>query len=516
METRKTAMRGILAIFLSLICIYANGQVEQPKRFEYELKPFENYFDVLILGEKGLVLFRQTDERNKQGREWEIIYLDSDLNEVWTKKYYFAYEYTLTGYAENDEKFYFLFFNEKTGKKHLELFEFDLEGYSPRHLTIENLFAIQLSEFEVTDSAAILGGYYNYRPVLIHYSFEKALPKVLPGVYNNRSELVHLRIHEDNSYTVIMTERTSDKRYTLAVKTYDPGGDLVVNTLLQPEDGKHLIFGRVAKSDSDAQLVAGTYSERRSDYSRGLFIARLDTEGNQTINYYNYGDLENFFSYMKAKRQRRIKERIKRKKVKGKKIKFNYRLLVQEIIENEENGDYLMIGEAFYPKYSHVSRRNYNPYYPEISSFNYYSPNYGNLYLEGYRYTHAVVIGFDEKGKLEWDNSFEITDVLSPTLDQYVNAHVGNNKIVLLYQYENVIRSKIIQGEEVVEGKSFDDIKLKFEDDVADNSNFDVGGLEKWYGDYFITYGVQRIKNLKDAGVRMKRRVFFINKLVYR
>ena len=142
-------------------------------------------------------------------------------------------------------------------------------------------------------------------------------------------------------------------------------------------------------------------------------------------------------------------------------------------------------------------------------------PRGQNLAFEGYKYTHAVLIGFDGNGKLQYDNSFEINDVLSYQLDQLVSVGVEKDKVILLYTYENVIRSKIIQRSEVIEGKAFNDIKLKFEDDIVRNNDSDIGGLKKWYGNYFFAYGVQKIKNLKDRNVDLNREVFFINKITY-
>ena len=100
-------------------------------------------------------------------------------------------------------------------------------------------------------------------------------------------------------------------------------------------------------------------------------------------------------------------------------------------------------------------------------------------------------------------------------MEQYVNVSVEEDKIVLLYVQDNTIRSKIIRGAEVIEGKSFDNIKLNFQDDAVNNKTDELNGLEKWYDDKFFAYGVQRIKNLRDTGVKLNRKVFYINKLVY-
>jgi hypothetical protein len=314
---------------------------------------------------------------------------------------------------------------------------------------------------------------------------------------------------EKDVIKVLVTARTFDNRNTLALKTYDWDGNYLDNFTFSPEGEIGLIYGRVAEVGETGSIISGTYGARRSDYSRGLFIAQHNVGEEQVLKYFNFADLDNFFTYLKAKRQTRLNNRITRKKVKGKKIKFNYRLLVHEIIESGDT--YVMLGEAFYPKYSNNTAG---------STFVAHAPGSSNYYVPasfaGYKYTHAVVIGFDKNGQKLWDNSFQIEDVLTYTLDQYVHADVLNEKVVLFYLYDNEIRTKIINGSEVLEGKSLNSVKMMFEDDVASkNFSGNIGGLEKWYGHNFLAYGIQKIKNLRDGGVKLNRRVFYINKILY-
>jgi len=239
-------------------------------------------------------------------------------------------------------------------------------------------------------------------------------------------------------------------------------------------------------------------------------MASVDNLGDQKIKYYNYADLENFFNYMRAKRRNRVSKRIERKRISGKKIKFNYRLLVHDIIKDGDQ--YVMVGEAFYPKYS--SSSGYTSYTGAHTNFS-YPGNYG-MYFVGYRYTHAVVVGFNDKGEVLWDNSFEIDNVLSYNLDQFVHVDSNEERIVLLYLYENEIRTKIIKGNEVLEGESAENIQLSFDDDKLRNESMGIESLEPWYKNNFYAYGTQNIKNEKDTGVKLNRRVFYVNKVRYK
>src|SRR5690606_10455418 len=294
----------------------------------------------------------------------------------------------------------------------------------------------------------LIGGYFNRVPLVLYFNISTGQSRVLPGLFNEEGELTQIRTYPDGTFQVLISAPGFTQERSLWIKNYGPDGNLIDNYALTSEDRKTLIFGRSIKTNNNMQVVAGVYGTRNREYSRGIFIATIDPNGFQQLKYYNYGDLQNFFNYMKVRRENRIKERIERRKIKGKKIKFNYRFLVHEVIEH--NGQYIMLGEAFYPQYKSVSSSGYAGFFRPYN-------NFGNSYMrgdqifDGYRYTHAVVIGFDKDGKLLWDNSFEINDVKTFTLEQFVRLEVQGDRIVLLYLFDNQIRTKIIQNNTVIE-----------------------------------------------------------------
>ena len=501
--------------FPIIICLlffsqFSWAQVQQPGRFELELGTFDDGYQVMTGEEKGVLLYKPQNIYDKGKQLWEFNMLDTALNAQWQKNYYLGSEYVYAGYDYFGNDFYFLFQTIGKTSTNWMLLQMDINSGDTLMHNIKNMVRIDLQEFEMTDGAAIIGGYYNTDPVVMHFNMNSKKTKVLPGIFGNRTELVQVKVLADNSLIVLVSERTYDKRNTLAVKVYDSDGNYISNHAFDPDPDKGLIFGQVGDVAGVGTLVSGTYGTKRSEYSRGLFIGNSHTDASDAIKYYNYADFDNFFNYMRANRQKRVENRISRKKVKGKKTKFNYRLIVHDIIK--EGDTYIMLGEAFYPRYSSSGMGN-TGYYTGSSRGNDYVP----LNFAGYRYTHAVVVGFDREGTLLWDNSFQIEDVTSFTLKQFVHADVTDDGIALLYLYDDEIRSKIIQGSDVIEGKSISELKLSNKDDKVSSTNSSfIGGLEKWYDDQFIAYGIQKIKNLRDMDVKMNRRVFYINKVAYK
>ena len=506
MGTTFTKFSFLILTVLLTVRFESFSQLEQPDRIEIILESEDDYFQVLSAEENGIILYREVRNREtRMERKYQVVLVDTALNKKWENSYYVHLKYILRGFEYFGNHFYLLFQrNTESLKADLYVMRINLTTKANQTFLIEREYAMELTEFEVLGNSLIFGGYTNNMPTLIRYEFGKSQVTVLPGIFNEKSEIEHLEVDDDLMLINVLTSfKTKDGGRSLSLKTFSEEGELLKNVNLQPSAERSLLFGRTVKLAADVELIVGTYTKKRSELSRGIFLARIAADGEQVINYYNYADLKNFFSYMKAKRQKRIEQRIKRRKVKGKKNKFNYRLLVHEVVERD--GRFIMVGEAFYPRYSQSSY--YGGYYG-VGSY--------NTFFEGYRYTHAVVFGFDRRGRLIWDNSFEINDIESYTLDQYVHISSTDEEMALLYLFENEIRTKVIQGNEVLEGKTFNELKLSFEDDVLSNRENEYGGLERWYGGNLFAYGVHKIKNLKDDGVRLNREVFFINKLRYR
>jgi len=479
-----------------------------------ELKWDDEFFDVISAEENGIFLIRKNLDLGQRGEmAWQVIVLDTALNVRWEKDIFLRLTYELRGYDYYKNKIYLLYTIPESYKDDHIILEVDMITGLYQRYEVKRSFSIELSEFEILNNTAIFGGYFNNKPIILQYFFKEGKTLALPGFYEERSKIIDVHVNDDqNILTTLTSIRTMNKTYSIVVRRFLEDGMMIENTVLEPFENTSLIDARYVTINNDIDIIAGTYSNKNYKYSRGIFLAHVDENEEQTLKYYNYGELENFFNYMRAKKEKRVKERIKRKKIKGKKLRFNYRLLVHDILKHDE--DYILVGEAYYPKYG-GSYGYYGGYgsYTGYSSNNRYSRGYS--YFEGYKYTHAIVIGFGNQGDLLWDNSFEINDVISYELRQLIEVDAREDEIVLLYNYENIIRSKLIKNEDVLEGKSFNDISLKFQDDKIEKNNSDFGGLESWYGNKFYAYGVQKIKNIKDSGVKLNRKVFFINKIIY-
>ena len=196
-----------------------------------------------------------------------------------------------------------------------------------------------------------------------------------------------------------------------------------------------------------------------------------------------------------------MESKIEKKKSKGKDLRIQYRLLVHDVIKQDDL--YVMIGEAYYSQYVSKSYSDF---------FTSYSREPGDFDFDGYQFTHAVIAGFDNQGALIWDNTFNIHDYKSYNLKKRVkvNTNKQNQDIVLLYTLEGMIHKLVINKGQII--RQNDQFKLAAPSDLVKQS--DLGEAEYWYDNYFIAWGYQKLKRSQEAGQR-KRNIFYVNKMIF-
>ncbi len=488
----------LLLLFTFTLC---KGQFYQTERVEIELGDQDEDFLLIPAGEDGLFLSRKVKNREtKRDFKYELIKLDTSLALAWQLSDYVDVEYIQVGYDYVGPYVYFLY-NSTLRRKKFKAIRFHTKTQAKEVFDIEMDFELEMREFEVVGETLIFGGYVNNRTTFIAYKFNKPSAIALPGFRNEPNEILQLETDENNDvFNVLQSYTTPDKKRSIAIKSFNAEGQLLKDFNLMPQGDYSLLYGRSVAVNNNLHLVVGTYSLRKSDLSRGIFVSTVNSDQSHVINYYNYADLKNFFNYMKAKKEIRIKKKIERRKIKGKKNKFYYKMIVDEIVEMGDQ--YVMIGEAFYPEYNYSS-----------AGYTAFSPyGYGNSYFQGFKYTHAVVIGFDKKGKILWDNSFEIQDVITYYLNQYVHAVPTKEGVLLLYLFENSLRTKLISGTKVLDVQENEELDNPYKDERL-IKDITFSKLENWYGNRLFAYGIQKIGRVDASIDDEKREVFFINKI---
>lgn len=481
-------------VLLSSFC-YAESP--QNNRFEIVINSSEESFTVISAKSAGVILYRGLTVN--KANQLEIIHTDTSFQKKWSGVIPIEKLYQVANHSIHKNNLYIVLYRPDFVYRSFILLKINLESGDYITHYIRNSIPFKPTSFNITSKGALLGGYFIKVPLVMFYNFNSSSANILPGLFNETGELTQIHVNPDDTYTLLISSRNYLKQRTVWIKNYSPDGSLLSNTILDPVESVHLLFGSIVKSNENNQLIAGVYGNRNNEYSMGVFIAQVTPEGSYQIRYYNYADIENFFQYLRTKRENKIKAKIERKKIKGKKLKFQYRLLVHNLISYKDQ--YILLGEAFYPKYRP------QPYY----TYQFGSNGSNSLVFDGYQYTHAAILGINTNGQLLWDNSFQIREIKSFTLDQYVKVNANNESIALLYLFNNKIYSKFVINSTIKDGKVLS-AKDLFNNDHQVESNTEFIQLDNWYGNNFLTSGTQTLST-KLHGQQKSIKVFFINKI---
>lgn len=486
--------------------------MKQMQRLEIPIENFSDQFEIVDGFEDGLLVAQETSENVSVGVLWRFHLVDRDLKIIWTRDELIVDRAELRGFDYNSG-YYFLLYDIPGKRLEYRLLVLDVKGRKSVTHQFEVPFEVDLDYFEALDQGVLMVGMHNFRPVGFIYDLGKGTPKILPGFYNNNERVFDLVMDEKNkSFSVVLSERMLNGKYTNRIKTFTYDGLLVLENLIHPGEDLNLLDGTTTSFNSGIQFMAGTYSYRASNYSRGIYLSKFVNGQQRFIKQHNYGDLNNFFAYRGDRAARRIARKVERKKERGREPRFSYRLYIHDIVQKGEQS--VMIAEAFYAKYSSNNGGAFNNSFGQTWNGSPYG--YGGFRdFLGYKYTHAIIVAFDASGEIVWDNSFRTNDITYFNLQESVAANVQGEKAIISYLDDNQIKSKIIDGNQVIEGKTFSPIKLLYNGDKLTSRDSEIRGVRDWYDNYMFSYGLQRIKNSRMVGESRRRKVFYINKIEF-
>ncbi|WP_259014401.1 hypothetical protein [Emticicia fluvialis] len=480
-------------LFLWLFSIDASAQLMQGKRIELDLaSSAEEEHQLYSLGEQGVLLFHSKEDLYKRKKTIDFVRFDSSLVELWKTPFAFEDEFNLIRTFQN-ERFLFSLF-KKHEKTDIGVLRLDLETGDKTYIEGNLLTNMDIDHFVVLQSKGFIGGKFNDRPVVVMFNFFDKTSRVLPEIHANHLSISEMDVNYEDGLLLVMLK--NDRNCQYIVKTYSYEGKHL-RTLNLGDKQKTPISGKILTMDNGSPLLLGNYAEGCSPLSIGFYLQRLDHDSK--IQYIDFSDLDNFFSFLKPRKEEKIKAKIRQKKQQGKEVKLRNRLLLHNILPTPDG--WLMVAEVFYPEYKSPSNGS-------ISTWRNY--RIGGEVYNNFRYTHAIICGFDHHGKLVWDNSVSLKEVQSGELNPMVQITHQNDFFILAYPDEDQIKTVIVRKNEKV--KDLDSFDLKAGTETEKITDTDRTSLVAWYGHSFLVYGYQTVR--KDNSL-INREVFTINKLTY-
>lgn len=509
-----------------------NSFAQSVKRIEIPSRLTDQTYQVITLGEEGVLLLSKTGKTT-----FSIIKYDAELQQSWAVNGELDENQSFVDYYHDGKDVYFLF--SKYNSDLYQILKVSTSIGIVQKLFFENIKRFEISEFKVHNEIAYLAGMVKEEPVLMSVTLSKMQPRVLAGGIKGNASISSIDFDDVNDLVVISYSVKKGRSSYVVVKRINKNGKIVEQLEVEPEEDYGLLTGKLFPLKDGTQLMIGNYGYKGYQsngvpMSQGLYISKVDGETPEYVKMHSFTDFKNFFKFMNQKQQDRIEKKIKKKKGQGDDLKLNYRVLVHDIIQKDNQ--YILVAEVFYPEFK--SNNVYgSPFYGSsfgspfgygYNSFNtlqyaryfggnawawnpwmYSNSGNGNQQFDGFKYTHAVVAGFDQKGNMLWDNSFSFENVKSMNLKEKVKINVQNDEITLVYSNKGKLASKIVKGTEVIEGTKTIDIDTQRDGDKVRDTETD--DIEYWHQNFYLAWGYQKIANRNDG----TRRVFYLNKIAF-
>jgi hypothetical protein len=499
------------------------AQISQPQRYERRQKNSDDYFNVISLQKEGIALYRERDKFKNGNRIWEFIMLDTALNEKKSVELEIKERYKLTGYEVVPGNVYFLYRTGETTKNDFELIQVNVAGEEVSRHQIKPDLDFRITHFSKVGETFVFGGYVNNDPAIFIYDLNSKLIKVVPGFFQNDTELVDLRANVNNTFNTVLIDRGTRGERKLTFKTFDARGELLLEDIVPVEENKTLQTGLTSTLEREDLIVLGNWGEKNSKQSKGFFSLKIDPFGDQKIKYFDFGQLNHYLDYLNPKRAQKLKDESREDAEAGRIPGYTNYVMPYRVIETTDG--FLLLAEVYTPNATvspyYTSPYYYNPYYygPPLGYGSFYRsrayqpyPYNNSLKDSDIKTNETVVLSFDPAGNIRWDFSMKLEQVEMPSVEQATDFNVINGKVYFMYRKDSMVKIKMVRIEDGTSEDLSENVKpLESSDEIRDDRDTE-GGIRYWYGASFFVWGYETIKNTtKDDRTR---EVFYINKIV--
>lgn len=489
---------------------------DKPLRIEIPARSSSETYRTIPCGPDGLILFFRSQEVvDALHVNWYFSFYDTNMQQVWVKSIPLLNEQDLI-FTQPGTDTLGLFF-VASGKSRSADHEFELLRIVIRNGTFILNKGMLPANAEVVSFAIrqdrawlginIKGQAGTIRNIRLKQGLEKSfslgqgnLISVCWMKPDSTSETVTAVVgrqisKRDHEYYLVRYDTTGIIKTEILIGALTGGRELKQMDMISSQPGEYLLLGIYGDG------TGTTSSKNRSaGESTGFFACSIKNNTQKSIQFYNYLELQHANSLLGERDIMNLKKKALKKNKSLGEYSLDVPVLLQGISRFKEQ--YIIAAEIFSPQYHSEN----------FTDFDYYGRPYTNSYsvFDGYRFANAIVAGFNLEGKLIWDNTLEIINIISHELTSKVVLFQSGDDHVLCYISDGKIGSKIITENRVVEKLDFAAIDLMYPGDKLISES--RGRLVPWYANYFLSSGYHEIKNISLES-NNKRLVFYFSKL---
>ncbi|MCE2732266.1 MAG: hypothetical protein ACK57K_14625 [Chryseotalea sp.] len=515
---------------LWFIQVYAYAQLAQPARFEKEDKNNDEPFTVINQKENGLALYRETNDYESGERKHQLILLDTLLKQTIDTTFFIDKTYNHAGHDFDSNNIFLLFQQSDYSNSKLILWQFETKKQQITQYDIKIELNLKLTHFGVIGFHVILGGYINREPTIMLCDLKNKVNQVLPGFAIKNTELLDVRENQNYTFNVLLKERLGTNTNALYLKTYDSTGTILLNERFPVPEGKNILSAITSELIKEDLIIAGTWSRKGSNKAYGVYSCIVAPGEEKQPDFWQFGELTNFFGFLSEKRGERIKQKTKEGISNGNPYDYACGLMPYRIIENEKG--FILLAESYSDiRYTNMDPMNMNnPYYQNMANPYYYNPYFNSYptsrlyrpYLFGNNVSNtqeikpfsSSMIFFNNDGKIYSDYSTKVEEIRIPSLRQVTDGLLTNDSVSFLYKKENnLIEKKISLKDNSVQLHEKKITLLdKFDEHRYESDS--ESGIGAWYNRYYYVWGYQTIRNKVTPQKEKVREVFYINKVL--
>lgn len=495
----------------------ALAQRKNPLRVELNANLDMEDYNLVPCRENGLLVFFESNTRGSgiDTKVWHFAFYSKNFQQEWLADTALITGMKFRSFA-HDSKQTFLLFTDADRQKseyNIQILKVDYSKNIFETIEIRGPEKSEPGHFSIHGEKAFVAlNNTNYDPSLLIIDLSTGdVKQVKPGLeglniiqqlkYDSTSHLSYLVLDnylnkKQNEIKILQIDGSGNIRSTFSIKT--------------AIDKKVISEARIADIHADTLIVLGTYSNfairigEKEDESgpetAGYFITRFEGEKEVFINYYNFLEFEEMFRSLSSKTLADLRRKAEKQKSRGEEYSLDYTLLLHDVIAFK--GNYILLSEAYYPEYRTVT----NMYY------DYYGRPIPQTYtvFDGYKYISGIAASFTSGGEMVWSDGIEMRDIITFSLSRYLESYVNRDELALFYTSQNKLYYRITGN---VTGNPLQNITIenKYKGDKVME---DLGSrIIHWYGNYFICYGYQEIRNNRISGGG--RTVYYFNKLAF-
>jgi hypothetical protein len=490
----------ILMLMLLLLgaTLVSPAQITQEARIEFEVKE-GGVGATASLGDRGVLVFGKSET---SAEIWEITRYDIAF-ELLSKvaiKHNRRTSFLTHLFTNDGAEVLFVFANAAL----IEVVRYHIESGNTQKFQ----YKLKFNPYgaSLLNNVLFLEGRIKKKQVVMQLNLATGNSKMLllpgQGKYTNIKDVA---IDHEQQLVAISTQYMPKKdirKWRFEIAFFDETGNRVgPDILIENDPGRYTLDANVTWLGTAEFLLSGNYSTDAKALSNGVFLASYKNGRQQFIRYHNFADMTNFFQYLTDKTKSKVEKRVAKKRQRGQENAVQVLMTTHRITEFA--GQYVLLGEAYYPTYRTIVTTVYIHGTPQIQT---------QQVFDGYRYTHASILGLDKQGNKLWDHCFEIDIPVKPYyVRQNIRGIATDLEMRLFYPSGANLKSMIIANDNSLIEKNLGKLQTQLVGDRIKRE--DLPEVQYWYGDYFLLSGSQQIKNTQDKSKGKNRRVYYLAKI---